>query len=748
MTSDSSSDDRDDDARALSFEKPPLSLSSTLPPGSFEQVTRLGVVCLLGVTLAMFAQGLFGTFVWGDVPLILQNRNVRDAHVLQALGSQFWDVSSGVAGGAGYYRPLVTLSYVLEWRLYGDRPFGYHFTNLLLHLACVALVFHWLFARLSREIAGERAWQALAGAMAGALFFAVHPSRVEVVSWISGRSDAMMTLFSLAGLLWFERARGKLRGVVTGAAFVLALACKESMVTLPVCLVLEVLLRERSGLRRVALRDAAIALGMTLGAVLFRVLLVPLPHSSLDAIFAQPVARVLSSLGHYVMCVVWPARPSLLTALQNYDASGQIAYSNDSIALGTATLLLLCGFAWLASRSERVRPWLADALWFFVPLLPVLNLLPLTLKALVANRFLYLPLLGVVAVVARAVPAGFARGGVRSALTLLTVVALFVGCAFFTTRYLPAFASDEASIRYERTLHPDSTWLLEELAERQAARGQTDAALHTALDGYRAAERLRERTPRIRFMLLAAHLLGDRLHDFQALELGELAEFYAALERGERAQLDVPPLRIGFALSTQDRASVLADIDEYVVPRAMIDARVGRVDDAIAGLARAVQDQPRAAVGLRALALLLAREERYVAAGATLARAEAAAPSHPDTAALRQHMADAHELFTRSTRSATEAAVARAHAYLVLAAPGRAARTIDQALAALPNDLTLIATRARIDAIDGNFSAARARLGAARSTFPNAAPDLEAVEREIDAVEQGEAPATPAAATR
>ncbi|HEX2678608.1 MAG TPA: hypothetical protein VHM19_18275, partial [Polyangiales bacterium] len=327
-------------------ERAPFALTSTLPPGSFEQITRLSVLCLCGVTFAVFAQGLFGSFVWDDLFLIVQNRHVREGGVLEAFSSDFWHISSAIGAEVAYYRPLVTLSYVLEWRLYGDRPFGYHVTNLALHLVCVWLAFKWLYARLSTEHQVERAWQALAGAMAGALLFAVHPSRVEVVSWISGRTDSMMAALVLLGLVLFQRSQLRLRGLAAGVAFALALLCKEAMITVPVCLALDALLREPPERRREALRQAGSALGVTLLALALRFAFAPAPAHNTRSIFAQPLERVASTIGHYAESVLWPVHPSMLTALQRYDATGRIAYSQSSIVLGTLCVLALLGLLW------------------------------------------------------------------------------------------------------------------------------------------------------------------------------------------------------------------------------------------------------------------------------------------------------------------------------------------------------------------------------------------------------------------
>ncbi|HEX2677233.1 MAG TPA: hypothetical protein VHM19_11350, partial [Polyangiales bacterium] len=390
---------------------------------------------------------------------------------------------------------------------------------------------------------------------------------------------------------------------------------------------------------------------------------------------------------------------------------------------------------WAARYSERARPWLADALWFVIPLLPVINIVPLNLKPLVANRFLYLPMLGVAALLARALAAAVGRPGPRAPATVISMVIAFVACIVVTTRYLPAFATDEASIAYEHALHPEDTMLLADLANRQAGRGQLHEALLTALEGYKAAAQQREHTPRIRFLLLAARYLNDGLHDHQHTELRALDAFYSALEQGQEARLEVPPLRIVTQLGDKDRAMLRRDIDDFVVPRAMLAARMGNLPLAIAQLSRAGQEDSRQARAFRMLALLLERSEQHEAALGALARAEAAAPAHAETILIRKRITDAHALFERAAADPAQGVVARAHAFLILGSPALAARTMDAALASQPDEPLFLATRARIDAIDGNFAAARGRVQAAQTRLPARAEDFAAVLREIEAAE-------------
>jgi hypothetical protein len=119
-----------------------------------------------------------------------------------------------------YYRPIAFLSHGVDWQIWGLNPFGFHLTNLLLHVGCTLLVFQ----------IGRR-FVTVSTAVVAALLFALHPASHEAVYWIAARFDLMATFFTLAALwcLTHERAGWQAAGVT---AFALALLAKESAISL------------------------------------------------------------------------------------------------------------------------------------------------------------------------------------------------------------------------------------------------------------------------------------------------------------------------------------------------------------------------------------------------------------------------------------------------------------------------------------------------------------------------------------
>src|SRR5215467_1778125 len=144
---------------------------------------------------AAYAATLGYELVWDDSLLIQDSWRLHYWGQLPTLlVSQFW---SEVGQASHYYRPLVTLSFFLDMQVWGLRPFGFHLTSVLAHVAVTLAV----LAVARRLMDGELA------PMIGALVFALHPLHTESVSFVSGRTDILAAAFFLLALLAYDRGR-------------------------------------------------------------------------------------------------------------------------------------------------------------------------------------------------------------------------------------------------------------------------------------------------------------------------------------------------------------------------------------------------------------------------------------------------------------------------------------------------------------------------------------------------------------
>ena len=143
--------------------------------------------------LLLFLPTLGHDFVWDDRSILMPNLALGDwSRLGEVLTSDFFRESQE-RGPFDYWRPAVVMSHMVERSLFDDRPAGYHAVNIALHAVTSLLVF----------LLGLQALERLAPAVAAGLLFAVHPVHVEVVAWVSGRSDLLLGLF-LALALWTD----------------------------------------------------------------------------------------------------------------------------------------------------------------------------------------------------------------------------------------------------------------------------------------------------------------------------------------------------------------------------------------------------------------------------------------------------------------------------------------------------------------------------------------------------------------
>lgn len=139
----------------------------------------------------------------------------------------FWgDSIHRAQGEGGYFRPLYIVSLTIDYFFWKLNPFGYHLTNIIIHILTTALVYV-----IASHIIRNRTFGFIA-----ALLFAAHPLHTETVAYISGRVSSLATLFYLLSLFLFIRSRSKGSLWILSLslfAFVLSLGTKEIAATLP-----------------------------------------------------------------------------------------------------------------------------------------------------------------------------------------------------------------------------------------------------------------------------------------------------------------------------------------------------------------------------------------------------------------------------------------------------------------------------------------------------------------------------------
>ncbi len=683
-----------------------------LTPRSTAMVLCGLLVLATGLT---FGPGLFGRFVRDDGPLIANNQDVRgDQFVAELLTTPFWDVSGAKLprnpAYAGISRPLVKLAYRLEFQVFGASPFGYHVVNLLLHLACIALAVVWLRRRLGRP-PGSYGWVA---AVIGATVFALHPSRPESVSWISGSTDVWMTFWTLLGLLALDLESRWLAIGCASVAFALAVWSKEVAILVPLALGADALLLPflTHRLRRPLV--AAVAGGLALSAQLYFVVLKPS-----GGWLAQGVPdffeRVPATLGRYVAETLLPA-PRIHLGYLWRDSSDHIVYATWAVALGVVAFVALAGLVVLAWRRPTARPWVADLAWWIVPLLPVLNVVPRGGGGLICDRFLYMPMLGVAALLTRASARLAERWPNR--FIMLAAGALLVVLAARSLPRVADFRSNAALWGAELEKDPDDVLAIESLADLAVSQHRFDAALRLDERGYRTARAQHAYDAEIEFALAAIMAVESTTSDADQASLRKIRDSYERFERTGKLTLALPRLKLAISPAKDVWKTIMKAHAHLGLARATAWLRTGQLDVAVRLLQRVVANQPRSAPPWGLLMLAYARGGNFALAAQAGTKALARLPDEPSLVAVRATVARAREIASQPATDPVDRACRDAAVQRALGAPEAARKILNPLLAQHPTDPRLVLERTRADVADLRFDMARADLERALAADP------------------------------
>ncbi len=384
----------------------------------------LAVWCLL---LAAYSNSFQTALVFDNAPVIGQDPRIRQATTQ--------NISSILRGGyrydkpaAGLYRPLTTLSYLLNYAVLGGgaRPPGYHWTNFVLHALNAALVY-----ALGTILFGEAA-----PALALAAIWGLHPLLTESVTNIVGRADLLASAAILAGLLCHIRAASAAGGrkaawlIGVAAAQTVGLFSKESAVMLPgIMVAYDLVWFDRAPWRRRAASYGALLLPFAAFVYLRNQahlqLYIPFADNPLvNAGFWTARLTAVEVSGKYLLLFLWPAK---LSADYSYRA---VPLFGDPLTFEALSALTVCAAAvlllvWLSRRAQK--PAVFFLLFFFLALLPTSNLI-VPIGSIMAERFLYLPSIGLAGCAAAALwPVSRSPRAARARLITLALVCVALG---------------------------------------------------------------------------------------------------------------------------------------------------------------------------------------------------------------------------------------------------------------------------------------------------------------------------------
>jgi hypothetical protein len=411
--------------------------------------------------VAAYANSLANGFALDANALILQDPRIRAAtgeNLRLIVQNDYWWPTYTL----GVYRPLTTLSYLVNWSVLGGggSPLGYHLLNVLLHMVNV-----WFVYRLAQRILPSAAQAGFAAAL-----WAIHPIGVECVSNVAGRGDLLAAAAVLGGLLLYARDAHWLTLFAVAVAGVFA---KENAAVLIALMVLwDVTYRGFSRHRWPSY--AAVAASLALLWIIRHFVYRDAPwidwpvvdNPLLAAGFWSARLTAWKVVGMYLWLLAFPWRLAYDRSYSEIPPSG---WGDASAWL--AVLTIAAALAIVIARRRRDPVLFFAAGFFGLALLPTSNLI-LQIGNIMAERFLYLPAVGfaiAVTAIATRLPLGRARLVIAAAAILL-----------FTARTVarnPAWLNEISLASTDVTSAPYSFRVHEMLAHALHDRGNLDAAI-------------------------------------------------------------------------------------------------------------------------------------------------------------------------------------------------------------------------------------------------------------------------------
>lgn len=383
-----------------------------LPTAAEGRVPRgrvaLAALAAAGLALLLYACTLNHAFVDIDVaPYVTQNPAV--------LAGLTWDGALWAATSfhAANWHPATWLSHMLDVQLFGLAPAGHHAHSAVLHALTSALVV--VFLVRATGMLGPAAWCGLV--------FAAHPAHVESVAWIAERKDVLSGALAMGALVaWTSWAR---RGACAGwwwalILFAGGLTAKPMIVTLPfVMLLLDAWPFRRLELGwRALVREKLPFFALAAASSLVTVLAQRAGGAvqDLDRLpLGARLANAAVAVATYLRRIVWPT-----------DLAFYYPYPREGHAplLVAGSVVLLATMSALTLRHRRTRPWILVGWCAFLGMLvPVIGLVQVGGQAL-ADRYVYLPILGALVAVAWTVHGAIRAPTLRIALALASIAAL------------------------------------------------------------------------------------------------------------------------------------------------------------------------------------------------------------------------------------------------------------------------------------------------------------------------------------
>lgn len=362
----------------------------------------LHIVIVSALSFVVFINTFQNEFTYDDFPTILENRSVTEGDIREVLRSG---------------RAIRQLSFMIDYRLFGRNPFGYHVENALIHSLNSVLVYELIILLPPMAPA----------AFPSALLFAVHPIHVEAVAGIANRKDLLALLFVLLSVISYINGcrtgtGGKRFALLTLSllSYIAGSFAKQTAAVLPFILIIyDCLFLER---RERLIGRAAVPV-ILVGLYSLYTVAEPIFSAFFargDASFAAYKSLLLTSISVFPLDIRYLLFPFQLSADHTVDIVRDVWDPRFTVSLSILFLYMLITAIYLI-RDKTVSFML---MWVLIFLLPSANLIPMS-SYFFAERYLYLPSVGYSVLLGRLLVTTAARRPSGGAILLALILASF-----------------------------------------------------------------------------------------------------------------------------------------------------------------------------------------------------------------------------------------------------------------------------------------------------------------------------------
>jgi len=372
----------------------------------FFQKTWVHLTLIILLTFGVYANSFKNEFVYDDEVIIIENSFIRNWKNLPKIFTEgyFTFVQEG------FYRPISTITYFIDYSLWGLNTLGWRLTSISFHIANAILIYF-----LVRLIFSHSLTPSLSNSLTAlftALLFALHPVHTETVNCISFRKDIISFFFFLLSFYLYLRAtrssndppplvhsllpKSSLLYLASCVFFILGLFSKEEAIILFVVLIIYeyIFIPSKRG-KQFLIKH--FPYWFIAGFFLFFTFFAFKPTGYILGInISQPrvyppggiLIRLINSCKAFVFYIKLLLLPTRLTV--DYEPTISYSFADTGAFLSIGLLLFILLFAIIISKYSKVITF--SILYFFIAFLPVSNIVPI--GAIMAERYLYFPSLG------------------------------------------------------------------------------------------------------------------------------------------------------------------------------------------------------------------------------------------------------------------------------------------------------------------------------------------------------------------